>query len=363
MNKIIDIEPFPIAIEVDASFNGERDVELSSELSVPDCGPHFHDLLAKHSRLLQREKPSELQINLGKLCNLACHHCHVDAGPKRTEIMTWEVMEKILIWTENAHIKRVDLTGGAPELNPDFRRFCDRLIALGIEITSRCNITVLFEPGQEDLATWYAQRKIRLVCSLPCYTQDNVDAQRGKGVFDKSIAGLQLLNSLGYGKASTLDAGLDSALSLDLVYNPVGAFLPPEQKGLEQDYRQMLMDNFGIEFSSLLAITNIPINRFAHALKRDGEMQDYQHLLVSNFNENTIDGLMCRHLINMDWLGQVFDCDFNQMLHIPIGGGKPQYLWDLDIDQLEGKSIATNRHCFGCTAGSGSSCGGTLTSS
>jgi radical SAM/Cys-rich protein len=357
MTEIAKLEPFPIAVEVSDPFNVERDVELASELLVPDCGPHFHEFLAKHSRTLRREKPSELQINLGKLCNLACHHCHVDAGPKRTEIMTWDVMEKILAWAENTHIKRVDLTGGAPELCPDFRKFCDRLIALGIEITSRCNITVLFESGQEDLAAWYAQRKIRLVCSLPCYTQDNVDAQRGKGVFDKSIAGLQLLNSLGYAKADAQGEGM----SLDLVYNPVGAFLPPEQMGLEQDYRQMLMGNFGIEFSSLLAITNIPINRFAHALKRDGEMEDYQHLLVSNFNEDTIDGLMCRHLINLDWLGQVYDCDFNQMLDIPIGGDKPQYLWDLEIDQLEGRSIATNRHCFGCTAGSGSSCGGTLT--
>lgn len=329
------------------------DVELDSSINIPTSGPSFHEILAAHDLELKHEQPSELQINLGKLCNLACHHCHVDAGPKRTEIMTWEVMEKILAWAEQAKIKRVDLTGGAPELNPDFRRFCTRLIDLDIQITSRCNITVLFETGQEDLAEWYANNKVRLVCSLPCYTEDNVDAQRGKGVFDKSIAGLQKLNKLGYGR--------DAELPLDLVYNPVGAFLPPAQKGLEQDYREMLGKNFGIVFSSLLAITNIPINRFAHALKRDGELVDYQHLLVSNFNASTVDQLMCKHLINMDWEGRVFDCDFNQMLEIPMSGREQRFLWDISIDSIAGQDIATNRHCFGCTAGSGSSCSGVLT--
>ncbi|MCL4139953.1 UNVERIFIED_CONTAM: hypothetical protein GTU68_023460 [Idotea baltica] len=267
--------------------------------------------------------------------------------------MTWETMEKVIDWARRANIKKADLTGGAPELNPDFKRFCAELLKLNIEITSRCNITVLYEQGQENLAQWYADNNIRLVCSLPCYTEDNVDAQRGKGVFDKSIAGLQLLNKLGY--------GTDELLSLDLVYNPGGAFLPPEQHTLEKDYRSMLMDNFGITFSNLLTITNIPINRFAHALERDGHLEDYQQLLVSNFNPATIDSLMCRHLINLDWNGQVYDCDFNQMLDIPFAGGANNtYLWDLNVDNISGKNIATNRHCFGCTAGSGSSCGGAL---
>ncbi len=330
------------------------DVSLSNEVKIPHSGPHFHEILKQHDLLLKHERPSELQINLGKLCNLACHHCHVDAGPKRTEIMTWDVMQKILEWAERANIERADLTGGAPELNPDFRKFCERLLELGIEITSRCNITVLYEPGQQDLAQWYAERKIRLVCSLPCYTEDNVDAQRGKGVFDKSIAGLQQLNALGY--------GIDPELPLDLVYNPVGAFLPPEQMGLEDDYRRMLDENFGIKFSSLLAITNIPINRFAHALQRDNQLEDYQHLLVTNFNSETVDQLMCKHLVNLDWEGRIFDCDFNQMLDIPFAGGKQKHLWDLNIDEVAGKAIATNRHCFGCTAGAGSSCGGALSS-
>lgn len=330
----------------------QDDVALSNDVKIPHSGPHFHTMLNQHGLSLRHETPNELQINLGKLCNLACHHCHVDAGPKRTEIMSWDVMQRILTWAESAGITKADLTGGAPELNPHFRDFCDALINLGIEITSRCNITVLFEPDQSDLAQWYADRKIRLVCSLPCYTEDNVDAQRGKGVFDKSIAGLQQLNELGY--------GIDPELQLDLVYNPGGAFLPPPQASLEADYRRMLNDNFSIEFSSLLAITNIPINRFAHALLRDHQLEPYQHLLVENFNPDTVEQLMCRSLINLDWHGRVYDCDFNQMLELPMGGGEPRYLWDLDVNDVAGSSIATNRHCFGCTAGAGSSCGGVL---
>jgi len=337
----------------DKQFVSQDTKASSSDKKIPSSGPSFYSVLRKNNLTLEHERPTELQINLGKLCNLACHHCHVDAGPKRTEIMTWETMQKILDWAKRAKIKRADLTGGAPEMIPHFREFCEALIDMGVQITSRCNITVLFEKDQEDTAQWYADHKIRLVCSLPCYTEDNVDAQRGKGVFDKSIAGLQQLNKLGYGR--------DPELSLDLVYNPVGAFLPPEQSKLEQDYREMLDKNFGIVFSNLLAITNIPINRFAHALKRDGQLDDYQTLLVENFNAGTVEQLMCKHLINLDWEGRVFDCDFNQMLDIPLSGGKQRYLWDIDIDKIEGQTIATNRHCFGCTAGSGSSCGGVLT--
>lgn len=349
MNKILTSE-HNIKFE-----NGQfvpDDIDLANTINVPTSGPHFHEVLNANKLSLKHEKPNELQINLGKLCNLACHHCHVDAGPKRTEIMTWEVMQKILGWAKAANISKVDLTGGAPEMNPHFREFCAELISMDVQITSRCNITVMFEPGQEDLAEWYADNKVRLVCSLPCYTEDNVDAQRGKGVFDKSIAGLQKLNKLGY--------GIDPKLSLDLVYNPGGAFLPPPQMSLEEDYRRMLGDNFGIVFSSLLAITNIPINRFAHALKRDGELDDYQQLLVSNFNANTVDNLMCKSLINLDWEGRVFDCDFNQMLEIPMSGVQERHLWDIAIDDVVGMPIATNRHCFGCTAGAGSSCGGVL---
>lgn len=301
---------------------------------------------------LARAPLSELQINLGKLCNQACHHCHVDAGPKRTEIMSLETIEKILQWAATTNIKKVDLTGGAPELNPNFRTFVDSLIELGISITSRCNITVLFEPGQQDLASWYSDRNIRLVCSLPCYTQDNVDKQRGKGVFDKSIAGLQLLNQHGY--------GADSELTLDLVYNPSGAFLPADQKKLEREYKQRLQQDYDICFNNLLTITNLPINRFAHALKRDGQYDQYIDLLISGFNPNTIDGLMCRHLISVDWLGRIYDCDFNQMLDLPMANKPIQYLWDVNPTNIEGADIAVDDHCYGCTAGSGSSCSGSL---
>ena len=327
-------------------------IKIKTSHQVPDCGPSFSEILVDKGIQLKRAEVSEIQINLGKLCNLACHHCHVDAGPNRTENMVWDTMEKILNWLDTTNIKKADLTGGAPELNPYFRQFCDELIKKGIQITSRCNITVLYEKGQEDLAQWYAQRKIRLVCSLPCYTEDNVDAQRGKGVFDKSISGLQWLNSLGY--------GIKPELPLDLVYNPNGAFLPPNQACLEKDYRTMLRDNFDIQFSQLIAITNIPINRFAHSLRREGKLEEYQELLVSNFNVDTIDGLMCRHLYNVDWLGQVYDCDFNQMLDMPMANRKTRYVWDIDHNKSEHLPIAVDRHCFGCTAGSGSSCSGAL---
>ena len=330
-----------------------RQLTIQNSADVPTCGPAFRTVLADNGLRLRRAELSELQINLGKLCNQACHHCHVDAGPKRTEIMTRTTMKRILAWISSSTVAGVDLTGGAPELNPDFRYFVDRLLGLGLGVKSRCNLTVLFEPGQEDLAEWYANRRIQLICSLPCYTRGNVDAQRGKGVFDRSIQGLQLLNGLGFGR--------QAGLSLDLVYNPGGPFLPPPQQTLEDTYRSQLKQEFGIEFGSLLTITNIPINRFAHSLERDGEMENYQQLLVDNFNAGTISGLMCRHLVNIDWLGHVYDCDFNQMLDLPMGSTERTMLWDLDPATLQGRGIAVDRHCFGCTAGAGSSCGGALT--
>jgi radical SAM/Cys-rich protein len=301
---------------------------------------------------LRRGPLSELQVNVGRLCNQACGHCHVDAGPKRTEIMAWKTMQRILVWAEGAAIDRVDITGGAPELNANFRRLVDAFISLGVKVTSRCNLTVLLEPGQEDLAAWYAARCVRLVCSLPCYSRKNVDAQRGDGVFDKSIQALQLLNSHGYGS--------QDALRLDLVYNPGGATLPPPQVRLEQDYRRRLGEDFGIRFNHLLTLTNLPINRFAHYLDRTGQRQAYQRLLVENFNVNTVPGLMCRHLLSVDWQGRVYDCDFNQMLDLPLGTGHQRYLWELDAEGLHNNIVGVGPHCFGCTAGNGSSCGGAL---
>ncbi len=322
-------------------------------IQVPNDGPSFDDTLRVSGLgLLTRAPLSDLQVNLGRLCNQACSHCHVDAGPKRTEIMRWETMTRILTWFDKVRLPHVDITGGAPELNPNFRRFVDGFIALDARITSRCNLTVLFEPEQADLAAWYARRRVRLVCSLPCYSKKNVDEQRGKGVFNKSIEALRLLNRHGY--------GIEEGLDLDLVYNPGGAVLPPAQGPLEADYRTRLFDGFGIRFNCLLTLTNLPINRFAHYLRRTGQTQSYQQLLVDNFNRHSVPNLMCRHLMSVDWLGHVFDCDFNQMLALPLGDGDLKYLWELDPEQIKDAPIAVDRHCFGCTAGAGSSCGGAL---
>jgi radical SAM/Cys-rich protein len=317
--------------------------------------PFSRCLLENGQDPLRRERLRELQVNVGRLCNQACNHCHVDAGPKRTEIMAWETMERILDWSRTSGIAVVDVTGGAPEINPHFRRFVDGFLALGAQVISRCNLTVLLESGQEDLTSWYAQRKIHLVCSLPCYTRKNVDAQRGDGVFDKSIEALRRLNAAGYGH--------DEALVLDLVYNPGGAFLPGAQEKLEADYKKRLNEDFGIVFLRLMTLANMPINRFAHFLERTGQYEKYMQLLEDNFNPATVPGLMCRHLISVDWLGRVYDCDFNQMLDMPLGDKPQRYLWDLSAPQLDGAPIAVDSHCLGCTAGAGSSCGGALAES
>ena len=314
----------------------------------------FGQTLKQHGYFpLTRDVLSELQINVGYLCNQACEHCHVEAGPKRTEMMSRETMDKVVAWARENGVRSVDITGGAPEMIPHFREFCDWFLELGINITSRCNITVQYEPGQEDLAQWYADRKIRLVCSLPCYSRENVDQQRGKGVFGKSISGLQALNAAGY--------GVDPELVLDLVYNPVGPHLPPDQVTLERDYKQHLKEDFGIHFNSLLTITNLPIKRFAHYLSRTGQLESYEQLLADNFNPSTVAPLMCRHLLSVDWQGFVYDCDFNQMLGLPLAATGRKKLWEIDGAALRHKPVAIGRHCFGCTAGAGSSCGGALT--
>ncbi len=319
----------------------------------PAAAPSFADSLRAHGiGPLRRDRLRELQVNVGRLCNQACNHCHVDAGPKRTEIMTWATMEKILDWTRDAGVTAVDITGGAPEVNPHFRRFVDGFLALGAQVTSRCNLTVLLEPGQEELASWYARRKIRLACSLPCYTRKNVDAQRGDGVFDKSIEALKRLNAAGYGH--------DESLVLDLVYNPGGVSLPGMQEKLQADYKQRLGGDFGIVFSRLMTIANMPINRFAHYLERTGQHETYMQTLEQSFNPATVPGLMCRHLISVDWRGRVYDCDFNQMLDLPLADEPHRCLWDIEISELPGKPIAVDSHCLGCTAGAGSSCGGAL---
>ncbi len=321
-------------------------------VQVPTSGPSFARVLQNNTgSRLNRAPLRELQVNVGKRCNQACSHCHVDAGPKRTEIMQWDTMEQILDWFRRARLAHVDITGGAPELNPNFRRFVDGFLALGAAVTSRCNLTVLLETGQDTLARWYAHRHIHLVCSLPCYTERNVDEQRGSGVFRRSIDALRLLNRQGYGT---------DARVLDLVYNPNGAHLPGPQHTLEADYRHWLLEEYGIRFNRLLTLANLPINRFAHYLQRTGQSETYQQLLVQAFNPDTVNDLMCRHLLSVDWRGLVYDCDFNQMLDLPMSGTRRRYLWEIQPVAVYGAPIAVDRHCFGCTAGSGSSCGGAL---
>jgi radical SAM/Cys-rich protein len=313
----------------------------------------FDRVLRQHGLSpLCRDDSVDLQLNLGYLCNQACTHCHVDAGPKRTELMTQKTMNRILTWCKQHGIRRVDLTGGAPELNPHFRYLGEALTGSGIAITSRCNLTLLSEPGQGDLGEWYADHRVRLVCSLPCYTQHTVDEQRGRGVYERSIAGLKALNQLGYGD--------DQSLVLDLVYNPSGAYLPPSQASLEAQYRERLMDEHAIVFDRLLTLTNLPINRFAHQLKRSGDYARYLGLLEQHFNPDTVPALMCRTTLSVDWQGRVFDCDFNQLTHVPLGDGPSTYLWDLYPAELFGQRIAVRSHCLGCTAGAGSSCAGAL---
>ncbi|MDE0310173.1 MAG: arsenosugar biosynthesis radical SAM protein ArsS [Acidiferrobacterales bacterium] len=301
----------------------------------------------------RRVQIRDIQVNVGKLCNQACNHCHVDAGPKRTEVMEWATMEKIVQWCARHDIKTVDITGGAPELNPNFRKFAESCLEIGANVISRCNLTVLLEPGQESLAEWYADHKIALICSLPCYSKENLEAQRGKGVFRNSIRALQMLNNLNYGR--------DPELSLDLVYNPIGGTLPPAQSDLEAAYKTRLSEDFGICFNNLFTITNLPISRFRHYLERSGDYENYMNLLVEHFNPDTVEGLMCRHIISVDWLGRIFDCDFNQMMDIHAGWRSPRYLWNLTAAEIETDRIAFDSHCFGCTAGAGSSCTGTLT--
>ncbi|PYK48018.1 MAG: radical SAM protein [Verrucomicrobia bacterium] len=314
----------------------------------------FSDRLAAEGFELRRTKTEILQINVGKLCNLTCVHCHVNAGPKRKEIMTRKTIDRIIDWLAKTEIPTVDFTGGAPEMIPDFRYFVDRAKELqpSRHVIDRCNLTILLEPGYEDLAHFLAKHSVEIIASMPCYSPENVNAQRGEGVFEGSIAGLQLLNSLGY--------GIKPELSLHLVYNPVGAFLPGPQAELEADYKRELKGHFGIVFNKLYTITNLPIGRFASYLRHNGKLGEYMDLLISAFNPATIEGLMCRNTISVGWRGEVYDCDFNQQLGMQWENGAPLFLWDVDPDKMDNRQIMTGEHCFGCGAGAGSSCGGAI---
>lgn len=314
----------------------------------------FDQKLKENQLDLKRASMQTLQINIGRLCNQACSHCHVEAGPKRKENMSARTLERVMeLISQSSTIKCVDITGGAPELNPNFRqlvRFCREK---EIRVIDRCNLTVLQIPGQEDTAEFLASQGVEITASLPCYSQKNVDQQRGRGVFLQSIEALKKLNDLGYGKAH-------SSLVLNLVYNPTGPFLPPEQSSLEKDYRERLWEDFGIEFTSLFTITNMPIKRFLRDLKRQNQLSNYMELLMNQFNSKTCSQVMCRDLISVGYDGQLYDCDFNQMLDLPLAR-KRQTLWEIDsFDQCVDQTIATGDHCFGCTAGAGSSCGGSL---
>ncbi len=304
---------------------------------------------------INRESISILQVNLGYVCNQTCEHCHVNASPYRTEMMTIDNIMRIPDVINKYDIKCLDLTGGAPELNPYFKRLVEMVRELNddIEIIDRCNLTILLEPHNEKLAYFLAEHKVRVVASLPCYQQANVDSQRGEGVFEKSIKGLMQLNQLGYGRSQSL--------KLDLVYNPIGPNLPPNQRLLEQKYKKELRELYNIEFNSLLTITNMPINRFENELLKINKLEDYYHKLITNYNEKNLDSVMCRTLISIDWEGRLYDCDFNQQLGIEkVGIIKTlQDMIEYNHD-FNGDEIRVNRHCYGCTAGSGSSCGGSL---
>jgi radical SAM/Cys-rich protein len=313
----------------------------------------FAATLAKHQLPLRHIRTEVLQVNVGKLCNLTCVHCHVNAGPKRKEIILRDTIDRIVEWLAGTDIPTVDLTGGAPEMIPDFRYFVERVRTLPSprHVMDRCNLTILLE--LDDLPQFLAEHQVEIVASMPCYSPENVNAQRGIGVFDASIKALQLLNSLGYGRRAELP--------LHLVYNPVGAFLPGAQSELEADYKRELARQFGIAFNNLYTITNLPIARFASYLRHNGKLEEYMSLLIENFNPATVEALMCRNTINVSWTGEVFDCDFNQMLNMTWRHGEgPLYLWDLDLAAVEKREILTGDHCFGCTAGAGSSCGGSL---
>jgi radical SAM/Cys-rich protein len=294
-----------------------------------------------------------IQVNVGLKCNQACVHCHVQSSPKRTEMMDWPTMEMILDAAKRVNCQLVDITGGAPELNLHLRRFIVALREQGRRVQVRTNLTVLLEPGQETTAEFFRDQRVQLVASLPCYLEENVNKQRGLGVFNGSIEALKLLNTLGYGSHPDLQ--------LDLVYNPVGPFLPPEQSTLEAAYKKELQERYGIVFTRLITITNMPIGRFLSDLRRQGKDERYWKLLSDSFNAETVDRLMCRNQIEIDWDGNLYDCDFNLAIKMGTNHGAPKNIRDFDPAALVGRRIATGNHCFGCTAGRGSSCSGALT--
>jgi radical SAM/Cys-rich protein len=302
---------------------------------------------------IKRSKLDTLQVNLGYLCNQQCLHCHVDASPRRSEIMSIETIKDILEFISSHNIKTLDLTGGAPEMNPHFTLLVEQAKKLGVHIIDRCNLTILLESGYEETAKFLADNEVEVIASMPCYQQENVDAQRGKGVFSGSIKGLKLLNKFGY--------GIDNKLQLNLVFNPQGINLPPAQQQLEHDYKKELKERFDISFDNLFTITNMPIKRFGSTLLSKGLFEQYMSVLKNSYSKENLSGVMCRTTLSVDWQGYVYDCDFNQMLNLPLGpDAKSIHINDLRQSNFKGRDIAIMDHCYGCTAGQGSSCGGAL---
>lgn len=337
-----------------------RSHELSSPdeqlrvLNDPDAGYQPFDEALEGAGLfpLTSTGIEILQVNVGKLCNQTCGHCHVDAGPDRTEVMTRETAELCLDALEQIGASTLDITGGAPELNPQFRFLADEATRRGVHVIDRCNLSVLMIRGQADLARFLADRKIEVIASLPYFQAAQTDAQRGDGIFDKSIAAIRKLNDLGYGAEG-------SGLELNLVYNPVGAFLPPPQAALERDFKRELEKRHGVVFNSLFTITNMPISRYLEYLLRSGNYDRYMAKLVNAYNPAAAAGVMCRNTLSVGWDGALYDCDFNQMLELPVGFDAPAHLRDFVAGKLDRRRIVTGQHCYGCTAGAGSSCGGT----
>jgi len=310
----------------------------------------FEEKLRAHGRKLRRARLQTLQLNVGRKCNQACRHCHVDAGPWRTEMVGQAVAYRIGEWVERHRPEIVDITGGAPELSEFFRYFVETARAVGLHVIDRCNLTIIEEPDYADLPEYLAKHEVEIIASLPCYTAENVAKQRGQGVFETSIAALRKLNAVGYG----------ANLPLNLVYNPIRPKLPGSQVELEADYKEVLGREFGIVFNRLFTITNQPIARFAEDLRRQGKTDEYMALLANSFNPATVDGLMCRTTLSVGWKGELYDCDFNQMLGMQMRNGKPLFLWDVTPKILEERAIQTGEHCLACTAGCGSSCTGAL---
>lgn len=311
---------------------------------------HFEARLAEHGWTLRRGPLHTLQINVGRKCNQACRHCHVEAAPWRTEMMSADVARRVQEWIRRFRPAVVDITGGAPELSEHFCQLVQTARAAGYHVIDRNNLTILETPAFRWLPEFLARQEVEIIASLPCYSAQNVDAQRGDGVFEKSIAALRKLNAVGYG----------TRLPLNLVYNPLGPKLPGPQEELEADYKEVLARDFGIVFSRLYVLTNQPIGRFAEALRQNGQWEAYLDLLIRSFNPATVEGLMCRSTLSVGWRGEVYDCDFNQMLGWPLRNGKPLFLWDVTPELLEDWTIQTGEHCWACTAGCGSSCSGAL---